>query len=136
MKRLVFTIATFTMLGVATVAGDQKGRGKQPHKTAVQHAAHDATHVSASVTFGSGEVRIIRDYYAPRRRALPPGLQKKVARGKPLPPGWQKKLQPFPAELERQLSPLPREYRRGVIDGHAVIFTGGTHVAIDVTAVF
>jgi hypothetical protein len=24
--------------------------------------------------------------------SLPPGLQKKVARGKPLPPGWQKKL--------------------------------------------
>jgi len=24
--------------------------------------------------------------------ALPPGLQKKVARGEPLPPGWQKKL--------------------------------------------
>lgn len=23
---------------------------------------------------------------------LPPGLQKKVARGEPLPPGWQKKL--------------------------------------------
>lgn len=24
--------------------------------------------------------------------ALPPGLQKKAARGEPLPPGWQKKL--------------------------------------------
>ncbi|MEJ2201017.1 MAG: hypothetical protein P8X63_08390 [Desulfuromonadaceae bacterium] len=24
--------------------------------------------------------------------SLPPGLQKKVAEGKPLPPGWQKKL--------------------------------------------
>lgn len=27
-------------------------------------------------------------------RDLPPGLQKKVARGKPLPPGWQKKIAP------------------------------------------
>ncbi|KIO35696.1 MULTISPECIES: hypothetical protein [unclassified Shewanella] len=25
-------------------------------------------------------------------KSLPPGLQKKVARGEPLPPGWQKKL--------------------------------------------
>lgn len=32
--------------------------------------------------------------YAKKDKAkhLPPGLQKKVARGEPLPPGWQKKL--------------------------------------------
>ncbi|MDF2180004.1 hypothetical protein P2G88_17250 [Aliiglaciecola sp. CAU 1673] len=28
-----------------------------------------------------------------KEKALPPGLQKKVAEGKPLPPGWQKKLE-------------------------------------------
>lgn len=27
-----------------------------------------------------------------KHKSLPPGLQKKAARGKPLPPGWQKKL--------------------------------------------
>ncbi|GAA5191385.1 hypothetical protein [Ferrimonas gelatinilytica] len=27
-----------------------------------------------------------------KHKELPPGLQKKVARGEPLPPGWQKKI--------------------------------------------
>ena len=51
---------------------------------------------------------ILRNYYAPRYRNLPPGLQKKVARGGQLPPGWQKKFEPFPVVLERQLPVLPR----------------------------
>jgi len=33
-----------------------------------------------------------KDHGKHNGKALPPGLQKKVARGEPLPPGWQKKL--------------------------------------------
>lgn len=41
-------------------------------------------------------------------KALPPGLQKKLAKGQPLPPGWQKKLSVG--------KPLADEYyRRAVI---------------------
>ena len=36
--------------------------------------------------------------------------------------GWQRKMEPFPASLDRILTPLPGNYRRGVIDGHAVIY--------------
>lgn len=41
--------------------------------------------------------------------SLPPGLQKKVARGGQLPPGWERKLQvgePLDAELYRQSEPV------------------------------
>ncbi len=37
------------------------------------------------------EERVKRNKYE-KSRKLPPGLQKKVARGESLPPGWQKKL--------------------------------------------
>jgi hypothetical protein len=50
----------------------------------------------------------------PRYRTLPRGLQKKLARTGQLPPG----------------------YRRGVVDGHAVIFDDRTHVLLDVAVLF
>ncbi len=43
-------------------------------------------------------------------KSLPPGLQKKVARGKSLPPGWQKKLAPGQSldyQVYRQGESLP-----------------------------
>jgi hypothetical protein len=91
---------------------------------------------SVHVTFSTGDVRVIREYYAPRYRNLPPGLQKKLARTGKLPPGWQKKFEPFPATLERQLVVMPRGYRRGIVDGHAVIFDDKTHVLLDVAVLF
>lgn len=53
-----------------------------------------------------------------------------------LPPGWKKKFEPFPVALERQLTMLPSSYRRGVIDGHAVIYNSRTHVIVDVAVLF
>ena len=136
MKRVLIAIA---MVAVAAtpLAAHQKGHGKGAAKHDVADvAARDGTHVSADIHFSIGEQRVIREYYAPRYRSLPPGLQKKVARGKPLPPGWQKKLQPFAPEVERRLTPLPAGYGRGVIDGHAVIFSTGSHSVVDVTVLF
>ena len=100
--------------------------------------ANDAPAVSGSVqaTFSSADVRIIREHYAQRYRGLPPGLQKKYARTGQLPPGWQRKLEAFPVAIERRLPALPADYRRGVIDGHAVIVNGRTNVILDVAVLF
>jgi len=98
--------------------------------------SNEGSRVAGSVRFSTGEQRVIREYYAPRYKSLPPGLQKKVARGGSLPPGWQKKMQPFPVEVERRLEPLPRGYSRGVIDGHAVIYSSRSHTVIDVAVLF
>ena len=82
--------------------------------------------------FPPGDVAVIRDYYAPRYRSLPPGLAKKYYRTGQLPPGWAKKMQPLPVVIERQLVVLPPDYRRGYIDGAVVTYSPRTRRIIDV----
>ena len=56
-----------------------------------------------------------------KRERLPPGLEKQLRRNGALPPGLQKQIQPFPLVLERQLTPLPSGYRRGIVGAHIVV---------------
>jgi hypothetical protein len=92
--------------------------------------------VEVSVVFSSGDVHAIHDYYRADPRPLPPGLQKKLARGGTLPPGWRKKLAPFPPDLDRRLGPVRCEdCRRGIVEGHAVIYNHRTMAIIDVVAI-
>ncbi len=134
MKHAV-VITALALAATTTVAAHQKSHGGQKGK---KHdaVAQDVSRVDVDVHFSLGELRVIREYYEPRYRSLPPGLQKKVARGGQLPPGWQKKFQPFPIEVERRLGPLHRDYRRGVIDGHAVIISNRSHAVVDVTVLY
>jgi len=90
----------------------------------------------ANCYFWHDDVRIIREYYQPRYRALPPGLAKKYDRTGHLPPGWEKKMEPLPVAVERRLVVLPPEYRRGYIDGSIVVYSPRTHVVVDVVALF
>lgn len=137
MKRLICaTVAGLLLVGVAVEAAPSQGKGKNKadHEKAKGKAADPS--VDVHVVFVPADVTLLRNHYAPRYRNLPPGLQKKVARGGQLPPGWQKKFETFPVALERQLPPLPPDYRRGVLDGHAVIYNWHTNVIIDVTVLF
>src|SRR5687767_4763386 len=137
---LCFMIMTATSLvagppGKNGKGGQSKGgQSKGGHGAPAQTVVHTSTHVDFH--FSTGHVHTIREYYAPRYRNLPPGLQKKYARTGQLPPGWQKKLEAFPVELDRRLVTLPAGYRRGVVDGHAVIFDDRTNVLIDVAVLF
>jgi len=88
------------------------------------------------VVFSRGDVGVLREYYAPRYRNLPPGLQKKLARTGHLPPGWERRVEPFPVLVERRLVVLPPDYRRGVIDGNAVIYAPRSGIIIDATVLF
>jgi hypothetical protein len=97
---------------------------------------HGYDHRAGGCYFEPRDVRVIREYYAPRYRKLPPGLEKKLYRTGHLPPGWERRLQPMPVAVERQLVPLTPGFRRGFIDGYAVVYNPGTRVIIDVTAVF
>jgi hypothetical protein len=139
MKKLIIVMIA-VLMGSLTVAasGPQHGRGnnkhsKDKHSTSVRDkGAKPGVHV----VFSTDDARMIREYYAPRYRTLPPGLQKKLARNGTLPPGWQKKMQPFPVALERTLVVLPPDYRRGIIDRRAVIYNPRTLVIIDLTDLF
>ena len=140
MKKLAAAIGASLLLGQVTLSGtnarDDSGPQKHPkhHRAAVRDA--ERTSVDVHVTFSTRDVRIIREYYGPRYRKLPKGLQKKLARTGTLPPGWQKKMEPFPVALERDLVVLPRGYRRGVLDGNAVIYQPRSQVIIDVAVLF
>lgn len=133
-----FIEVTIAVIAAGTLVSAQ-GRGAHADKgrtvsaPVVQSHAESPTRVQ--VTFSSREIAVIRTHYASQGRTLPRGLQKKLARGGSLPPGWQKKFEPFPAAIERDLIVLPAGRRRGVIDGHAVIFDAVTHAILDIVSI-
>ncbi len=148
MRRVLLVVtAGFVLCSVPTTL-DAQGRGRGASKDRPDSTvAASGDHVAVSggirtasgdlqISFSTGDARIIREHYATRYRNLPPGLQKKLARGGSLPPGWQKKMEPFPVELDRRLARLPDGYSRGVIDGHAVIYVPGTSIVIDAAVLF
>jgi hypothetical protein len=96
----------------------------------------DFDHHAGGCRFQPVEVRVIREYYAPRYRDLPPGLQKKLYRTGHLPPGWERRIEPVPVIIEQRLVPAPVGYRRGFIDGYVVMYSPRTQVIVDIVAVF
>ncbi len=112
------------------------------------HAKHDEPWLR--VTISEEEARVIRGYYGggtnPSQGGLPPGLQKKVARGKGLPPGWQKKMargyvmedriyrhaEILPGVLLGRLPPQPRGTVLIRIEGKIVRLAQATREIIDI----
>jgi hypothetical protein len=92
------------------------------------------------VVFSDQDRVLIRDYYGPPPRGLPPGLAKKgkvppghawrMQRHAPLPPeaAWQ----PLPYDLDRRLSRLPEGYARVIVGGDVGIMDTRTRMVLDV----
>jgi hypothetical protein len=148
MNRLVLgTLCILLLSAPSAIAGDsgktKNGRGSAaaPAPPTVR-VAQERVQVAqnrrgdTNIYFSVDHVRVLRGHYAPRYRRLPPGLQKKYARTGQLPPGWQKKMEPLPVAIERDLPPLPVGYRRGVIDGHAIVYSSRAGTIIDVAVLF
>lgn len=94
----------------------------KPQKAKV-HKTDETTTVAEENVFSAAERNLIRSQLSQRERSsqkkdfdqLPPGLQKKVARGKALPPGWQKKIEPghsLDYQVYRQRTNLPEDLLR------------------------
>jgi len=106
-------------------------------------------------TFSSAERNLIRAWLLEKERhetvrqpaaELPPGLQKKVTRGKPLPPGWQKKLTRgerldldtyrlavgLPDDLLRRLPPPPPGSEILQIEDKIIRLDAATRTILDV----
>jgi hypothetical protein len=81
------------------------------------------------------DIVVIRDYYRPYYRPLPPGLRHRYYRAGYLPPGWAKRMRPVPVYLEPELVVVPHGYHRGVIDGHAVVYNDRGFI-LDVAVLF
>jgi Ni/Co efflux regulator RcnB len=132
-KPVLYAIVASVVLGGPVLA---KHSHEDPEKKHGKHKGRGDDDRGERCWFEQHDVRVIHEYYAPQYRSLPPGLAKKYYRTGRLPPGWQKKMQPLPVAVERQLVVLPGEYRRGVVDGYAVVYSPRTQVIVDVVAVF
>ena len=137
MRLLRTAVIGILVFGGASMTGEAQRGGRGGDERKPESPSQQQPHGQADVriAFSSEEIQIVREHYSPRFRNLPPGLQKKLARGGQLPPGWQKKVEAFPPELERRLPRLPAGHYRGVMDGHAVIYSPGGGI-VDVTALF
>ena len=134
MRSLICLVITGLFLGMTPVhAGQGRGNGNFKIASTATKPVSDVQIVVRSVSWSPRDIEVIRTHYSQPSTSLPPGLQKKVARGGQLPPGWQKRMQPFPASIDRVLLALPTGYERGIVDGHAVIYNGTT--VIDIFAI-
>lgn len=134
MRTLLLTLAmglcACTSLGSTSTNGHPSAR---PPSLAPQ--------AGATVTFSTDDIQIIRAYYqtggyAANRKGkgksknLPPGIAKKLRRGKPLPPGIAKRALPY--DLESRLSRPPVGYGRYVVAGKILLVELGTQIVRDI----
>jgi hypothetical protein len=96
-----------------------------------------AAEVGVQVVFTDGEASIIRAYYHDdhyvqpgKKKALPPGIARNLARGKPLPPGIAKQV--LPTGLIDLLPPPPRGFERIAVSGKVLLVEIATQVIHDV----
>ena len=128
---------TLCFLLLTTVGTSARQPGKDKGGRVSQTSARPRTAVrTPTAQFSVDHVRVMRQHYAARYRELPPGQHRKYARTGQLPPGWQTKIEPLPVAIDRKLPVLPVGYRRGVIDGHAVIYSQRAGTIIDVAVLF
>lgn len=108
----------------------------------------------ARIVLTDGEREVIRDYYsresAPASKPLNKGMKKRLEKGKGLPPGWQKKLargsaipadvwshhEALPYEVLRRLPPQPEGVITVRIDSQIVRVVAATHVLLDAFGIY
>jgi Ni/Co efflux regulator RcnB len=140
-KSLMTIVLTGVLLGVFAVpshaeAGD-RDRKEWKHRRGHDRDRdrRDARFVRRDRYFVERDVYVIREYYRPHYRPLPPGLRHRYHRTGYLPRGWAKRMRRVPVYLERELVVLPHGYHRGIIDGHAVVYNS-RGLIIDVAVLF
>lgn len=127
MKPLICVMLATVLLGGATVgAGVAEAHGRKHWKH--RHHEDRGRYVSER------EVYLVREYYRPHSR-WDRRPRHSYYRSGYLPRGWHRRMRAYPVYLERDLIVLPRGYRRGIIDGHAVVYSG-SGLIIDVAVLF
>jgi len=129
-KRLMsFVAAGAIVCSIFPAAAEAAGQGRGHGRAEVRQDQRRGGY------FSDRDVVVIREYYRPYSRTLPPGLAKKYRRTGQLPPGWAKRMRPVPVYLERDMVRLQRGYHRGIIDGRAVVYDG-RGVIVDIAVLF
>ena len=133
MKSLLSIMVAGVLLG-GTVSVDQaeagdRRRGSNHRRVEVRYEHRDDRYLRGR------DVVVIRDYYRPYYRPLPRGVRYRYDRSGYLPRGWAKRMRPVPVYVERDLVVVPHGYRRGIIDGHAVVYNDRGFI-LDVAVLF
>ena len=138
MRKLVLTLAATALLGAAGLqAKPPEHKGKPVDDSSVSHgasaggnASHEGQGELVHVTIEVGTARRIAvDLGLTGQSALPPGIRRNLARGKPLPPGIAKKM--LPAPYLRQLPVYPG-YEWGMVGSDLVLLQAATGLIADV----
>src|SRR5262245_2558091 len=128
-KRLVVCAAVLAAGILGTNVGAQgKSKGKGHDGNASGSSA--GTSAPVAVVFRDSDRVTYRDYFVTHRitaQPLPPGIAKRVARGKPLPPGIAKRA--VPAELVALGPRVDRDVSFAIVGNVVVASKGG--VVID-----
>ena len=100
----------------------------------------NASTLGVAVIFSNSEATTIRAYFSDQHahgskngkgpKALPPGIEKNLARGKALPPGIAKQV--LPDGLLKRLPPAPHGYERILVSGKVLLVEIATQVIHDV----
>ena len=126
----ITTVSLAALAAIGLLAGPAPAVLAQP---AQPHVAAPGSPSVGDIIFSELERRLIRDYYGrnPVRKVkpLPPGIQKKIARGGTVPPGIAKRY--LPGELERQL-PVRAGYERRVVGRDVVLVEQATGLILDI----
>lgn len=119
--------ATALALALITIPAAADPGGKHGYRDREQSTEADL----GSVIISAAERALIREYYQEHPVAyasdLPPGIQKRLARGKPLPPGIAKR---FPNELSGRMPPRPG-YGYRTVGADVVLVEIATGVVVD-----
>ena len=98
--------------------------------------------IDVSAVFSTDEITIIAAWYQDhdtgsaqghgkkQPKALPPGIEKNLARGKPLPPGIAKQV--LPQGLIALLPSPPHGFERIIVDGKVLLVEVATNVIHDI----
>ncbi|MGH9255846.1 MAG: hypothetical protein ACRD3C_14895 [Vicinamibacterales bacterium] len=133
MKSVLSMVIAGVVLSGAVFVGQAEG-GDRRNRSAVRRVEVRYDH-RGDRYYRDRDIVVIREYYRPYYRPLPPGLRQRYYRTGSLPPGWAKRMRPVPVYIEPELVVLPRGYRRGIIDGHAVVYNDRGFL-IDVAVLF
>jgi len=125
-------LVSAVVLAVGLLSSDISAQGKSQGRGRGGGGGADTT-VSVSVVFREADRATFHDYFVTHKiqaQALPPGIAKNVARGKPLPPGIAKRA--VPAELVAVGPKVEKDVSFAIVGEVVVALKGG--VVIDVLA--
>ena len=134
-------LAVVTMLvAISGAAGlSAQGRGQGRGRGGNTGSGDPDVSISVAAVFGSEHRTTFADYFRRNRldvEALPPGIAKNVARGKPLPPGIAKKALPNDlVKIVMRNSRVPRDTTFAIV-GDVIVATRRGVVVDVMTGVF